>query len=126
MIPIGLFITFAAKRDYSRFLKAQLILVYFNRYKGRKSLFFISKCSGRMIISFMDFLYKNGLYKNVCNVIRFCGRQKQRRHVQGNDIQDALSPSTAIVWFIYDETILYQNESLCLILGLDGYFIYFA
>ena len=36
-----------------------------------------------------NFLYKNGLNKSVCNVIRFCGRQKQRKHVQENDIQDA-------------------------------------
>ena len=45
---------FTAKRDYSRTLKAPLIPVYFNRYKGRKSLFFISKCSGDIIISFME------------------------------------------------------------------------
>ena len=34
---------FTAKRDYSQNLKAQLIAVYFNRYMGCKSLFFISE-----------------------------------------------------------------------------------
>ena len=61
---------------------------------------------------------------NFFNVIKFCGRQKQRKHVQGNDIQDALSPSTAIFLFIFDETIKYQSKSLCLILGVDGWFIF--
>ena len=35
-------------------LKAQLIAVYFNRYMGRKSLFFISKCSEDIVISYME------------------------------------------------------------------------
>ena len=43
--------------------------LFFDRYKGRKSLFFISKCSSDIILSYMEdlrnFLYKNGLYKNV-------------------------------------------------------------
>ena len=43
-----------------------------------------------------NFLFKNGLYKNVFNVIRFRGNQKYRKHVPGNDIQDALGLSTAI------------------------------
>ena len=43
--------------------------------------------------------------KNVCNVIRFRGNQKNRKHVHGDDIQDALSASTAIFRFISDETI---------------------
>ena len=30
------------------------------------------------------------------NVIRFPGNQKYRKHVRGDDIQDALSPSIAI------------------------------
>ena len=51
-----------------------------------------------------NFLYKNGL-KNVCNVIRFRGNQKNRKHVHGDDTQDALSSSTAIFRFIPDETI---------------------
>ena len=42
----------------------------------------------------MQFSVQVLTHKNICNVIRFRGRQKQ--HVQGNDIQDALSPSTAI------------------------------
>ena len=41
-------------------------------------------------------LHKNGRYKNVCNVIRFRGNKKYRKHVRGDDIQDSLSPSTAI------------------------------
>ena len=36
---------------------------------------------------------RNFLYNNVCNVIRFRGNQKYRKHVHGDDIQDALSPS---------------------------------
>ena len=44
-----------------------------------------------------NFLYKNGCYKHVCNVIRFRGNQKYRKHVHGDDIEDALSPSTAIL-----------------------------
>ena len=45
---------FTAKRDYSRNLKAQLIAVFFNRYNGCKSFFFISKCSGNILISYME------------------------------------------------------------------------
>ena len=72
-----------------------------------------------------NFLYKNGFYKHVWNVIRFRGNQKYRTHIHGDDIQDALSPSTAIFWFISDETI-YHNESWCLIRDVDGWFIYFC
>ena len=43
-----------------------------------------------------NFLYKNGFYKNVCNVIRFRGDQNYRKHVNGDDIHEALSPLTAI------------------------------
>ena len=43
-----------------------------------------------------NFLYNNEFYKNIFNVIRFRGNQKYRKHVHGDDIQDALSPSTAI------------------------------
>ena len=43
-----------------------------------------------------NFLYKNGLYKNNCNVIRFRGIEKYRKHVHRDDIEDALSPSTVI------------------------------
>ena len=35
--------------------------------------------------------------------------KKYRKHVHGDDIQDALSPSTAIFGFNSDETI-YQNK----------------
>ena len=34
--------------------------------------------------------------KKKCNVIRFRGNQKYRKHVQWDEIQDALTPSTAI------------------------------
>ena len=60
------FNTFAAKRgcsriyrslpnrDYSRNLRVQLIADIFNRYKGHNVLLFISKCSGGIIISYME------------------------------------------------------------------------
>ena len=38
-----------------------------------------------------NFLYKNGVYKLFCNVIRFRGNQKYRKHVHGDDIQGALA-----------------------------------
>ena len=44
-----------------------------------------------------NFLYKNGLYKKNCNIIRFRGNKIYRKHVHGDDVQDALSPSTAIL-----------------------------
>ena len=43
-----------------------------------------------------NYLYKNGLRKHVCNVIRFRGNKKYRKHIHVDEIQDALSPSTAI------------------------------
>ena len=55
---------------------------------------------GDIIISYIEvnaiFCTRIDFTKNICNVIKFRGRQKQRKHVQGNDIQGALSPSTAI------------------------------
>ena len=44
---------------------------------------------------FRNFLYKTGIKKK-CNVIRFRGNRKYQKHVQLDDIQDALNPSTAI------------------------------
>ena len=71
----------------------------FNNFKGHHTLFFISKCSRDIMIlicgGLHNFLYKICLYKKVCNVIRFRRCQNNKIHVQGNDIQDALSPSTA-------------------------------
>ena len=76
-----------------------MIAVYFNRYKERNYLFFISKCSGDLIVSYMK------VYAIFCtimdytifsNVIRFRGNRKYRNRVHVDDIQDALSPSTAI------------------------------
>ena len=58
-----------------------------------------------------NFLYKNGINNKNCNVIRFRGNRKYRKHVQWDDIQDAFTPSTAIFWFISDETI-YLNKIL--------------
>ena len=69
-------------------------------FRGHKNIVYGGIC---------NFLYKNGLYKNVCNGIRFRGYQKYLKHVRRDDIQDALSPSTAIFRFISDETI-YQNK----------------
>ena len=49
---------------------------------------------------------------------------KQRKHVQGNEIQDALSPSIAI----FDLFLMKQyNISInpCFILGVDGCFTFF-
>ena len=46
-----------------------------------------------------------------------------KTHVHGDDKYDAFSASTAIFWFISDETI-YQNKSWCFMLDVDGYFIY--
>ena len=90
-------------------------------------MFFISKCSGDMIISYMEvhtiFCTRMNLTKK-CNVIRFRGNEKYWKHAHGDDIQDALSPTAAIVWFISYETI-YLNKSWCLILDVDGCFIYF-
>ena len=34
--------------------------------------------------------------KHVSNVIRSCGNQKYQKHVHGDDIQDLLSPTTAV------------------------------
>ena len=53
-----------------------------------------------------NFLYKNGVYIFFCNaiyVITFRGNQKYRKHVHGDDIQDAFSPSSAIFCFISDK-----------------------
>ena len=94
---------------------------------GRNSLFFISKCSEDLIISYAK------VYANFCRImdftkmfvmsLDFADAKNYRKHVQGNDIQDELSPSTAIFWFVSDKTT-YQNKSWCLILGVDRRFIY--
>ena len=76
------------------------MLSTFNRYKGRNSLFYISKCSGDIIMSYMEvnaiFCTRKRFYNNVLDVIRFRGNQKYQKHVHGDDKQDKLSPSTAI------------------------------
>ena len=43
----------------------------------------------------MQFSVQEWTLQIFCNVIRFHGNQKHRKHVHGDDIQDALSPSTA-------------------------------
>ena len=88
---------------------------YFKMYRGHNNIVY-----GGL----SNFLYKNGFYKNVYKVIRFRGNQKFRKHFRGDDIQDALSTSTAIFWFISDETI-YQSKTWCLIIDVDVCFIYF-
>ena len=42
------------------------------------------------------FRTKKGLCKNIFNVTRFRGNKKYQKHVHGDDMQHALSPSTAI------------------------------
>ena len=80
------FNTFAVKRDWSRIYRSspnatsvEMTAVYFNRDKGRYYLSFISKGLGghNNIVygGIRAFLYKNGLYKHVCNVIRFGGNK---------------------------------------------------
>ena len=73
----------------------QIFILYFKMFRRHNSIVY----KGRR-----NFLYKNRLYKNVCNVIRFRRNQKYRKLVHGDDIQDALSHSTAIFGFISDET----------------------
>ena len=64
-----------------------MFLLHFKMFRGHNNILY----GGRR-----NCLYKNGLNKNICNVIRFRGNQKYRKHVHVNDIQDALSPSTAV------------------------------
>ena len=108
---------FTAERDCSRIyrslpnarLQSKFKGSIFNCYKGRKSLFFISKCSGDIIISYME-VYAIFCTRNVYNVIRFRGNKKYRTHVRGDDIHDALSPLIVLLLFISDETT-YHNKS---------------
>ena len=81
---------------------------------------------GHNTIVYEIFCTRMDFTKTICNVIRFRGNQKHQKHVDRDDIQDALSPANAISFlFISDETT-YQNKSLCLVLGVDGCFIYFC
>ena len=83
-----------------RNIKARLIAGYFNRYKGCISLFFISKCSEDKIISYMEvyamFYTRMDFTEMSVMSLDFAEIKKKRKHVRGDDIQDALSPSTAI------------------------------
>ena len=47
-----------------------------------------------------NILYKNGLYKDVCNVTRFRGHQNNENMSKGMTYRTQLSPSTAIFGFI--------------------------
>ena len=78
------------------------------RFKGK---WFLTYCR---IWKSTQFSVQEMTLQNMCNVIRFQGRQKQRKHVQGNNIQDALSSST----YLYLIKRYYLNKSLCLKLDL--------
>ena len=52
-----------------------------------------------------NFLNKNELYKNVCNVIRFPGNQDNENMSKGMTYRTQLSPSTAIFRLMSDYTI---------------------
>ena len=56
------------------------------------------------------FCTKMDFVKYFIKSLDFTEIEKYRKHVHGDDIQDALSPSTAVFRFISDETI-YQNKS---------------
>ena len=81
-------------------------MTMFNRYMGRNSSFFILKCSGDLIISYTK------VYANFCTRITnifvmsldFVFAKIYQKHVQGNDIHGALSPSTAIFCSISGKT----------------------
>ena len=60
----------------------KIFVLYFKMFRGHNNII-----HGRIA----NFLCKNWLSIFFCNVIIFRGRQKQLKHVKGNDIQDALS-----------------------------------
>ena len=47
-------------------LRTQIFVLYYKMFRGHNNI-----VNGRL----RNFLYKNGLYKTVCNSIRFCKRQ---------------------------------------------------
>ena len=53
-----------------------------------------------------NFLYKNGFYKNVCNVIRFLEHQNNEHVSKGMTYRAQLSPSTAIFLFFLLHNII--------------------
>ena len=73
-----------------------MFVLYFKMFMGHNNIVY-----GRL----HTFLYKNGLYKNVCNVIRFRGHQNNENMSKGMTYRTQLSPSTAIFCFISDYTI---------------------
>ena len=66
-----------------------------------------------------NFLYKNKLYENMFVMPLDIAEIKQRKHVQGNDIQDAIKPFNCY-------TTYYLNKLAWLIIGVNGFFILFA
>ena len=63
-------------------IRTQIILLYFKMFTRHNNIVYGG---------IRNYLYKNGLYTNVCNVIKFRGKKKYRKHVHRDDIQDALT-----------------------------------
>ena len=64
-------------------------------------MFFISKCSGDIIISYMEVSEFFCTIMDLTNMFEMSLdfaeiKNIEKKHVHGDDIQDALSPSTAI------------------------------
>ena len=57
--------------------------------------------------------------------LEFAGIKNTDHMSIGMIIQDALSPSNAVFFLFISDEATYQNNSLCLILDVDGWFIYF-
>ena len=74
----------------------EIFVLYFKMFRGHNNIVYGKLCS---------FLYKNGLYKNVCDVIRFRGHQSNEKMSKGMTYRTQVSPSTAIFWFISDYTL---------------------
>ena len=74
----------------------QIFVLYFKMFRGHDNI-----VNGRL----RNFLYKNELNKNVCNVTRFLENQNNENMSKGMTYRTQLRPSAAIFWFISDETI---------------------
>ena len=74
----------------------QFFVLYFEMFRGHDNIVY-----GTV----RNFLNKNELYKNVCNVIRFHGNQNNENMSKGMTYRTQLSPSTAIFRFMSDYTI---------------------
>ena len=62
------------------------------------------------------FLYKNGLYKNICDVIRFHGRPNKENMSKGMTYRT----HKALQLLYFDLFLMKQYDILCLILGEEG------